>query len=645
VTLTREAYKPTFFVKRPNGTPPLGPGDFSAWEAAFVFEDEAVLVERLAPDVSRLKLRLDLANGATTPKWPWQWRDLVDIEWRVALAGALPDEDRRFWFQGFLLDPEIAWDVRGRAWLTAVGNAWRLLKDCEYIVYGRYMTDYNFASVHATALPCRFNADGRPNKAPDPGPDGYPVFTFDDDPDPEWWTLKDILDYLQGYYNSGESWLKNFNTSGLATRDIPVVADVEGQSLWQALATACGRDGYDVYESVSNGANGYPESRIRVVQQGAGTARTHIKRQASPAPGSSGAMPAVDLKETTLFGAAIREAVSPSVVRPTVAGGAKLYELTVPLGQAWDSEDLDTDLTPSADPPVGDNYREQYCMGGESFGDYAAVGRLWDASSDGKYSGAPFGAAGAGIATPDMAALASTAGVPVAGAWPRMPYAARPTLTRMGTDIISSAEALVEYSLDAGANWHRLDGGYRILEGRLAVYLTPENLWSIHSEDDDRLVEMLFDTPANVRMRLTCTVAAPTRLLEQPARTAGAGSRFDQSAWYDRGAEGEYRKRAASSVLSGDADENVDGQEDFVAGAEAIRDAAQQRRMEAVLSVLWPDDETGLTDVVAEIGGIGYDLSSGGAAWARVVAVTRQFGMDGYGCQIALGTPERLGLR
>ena len=632
-----------------------GPNCYGPWEP--VPEIVALSVHELVgPGYARAKFAIDLARAGPQqkPMHAWHWRSIILSDDRLAIVTAADESTSpACYFSGFVVEPEMGWSggQDEHVTLTAVGAAYRLVRDV--LVYGRFMTDANDDMYLFTGFPCVFNAGGRPNMAADRqtglgyGPaEGVPYFTFDGDPNGEYWSLGDILDYLKWRYNAEETWIANGAADPLAYfADPALIVACEGVPLWNALAAACDLGHADIAErpKIESGEPVTP-TPFAVVSRGAGDV-VEVKRQdVNP----DGTFQVLDLAETNLFTSTVTESVAACVTRPIVAGGIEQYEVTVELGQAWDPARLAAGSGEVPDPDgnePGEQLFDRYDARGEDFWQYSDVGRLWDANADGRYSATPYN-----LAEADMAQLAGEG----AGTWPRVPYLAHKCLTAIAElSDAPSQEAVLQVSLDNGQTWCMITG-WHCLPDRLGIYIDVHNLATIPDPDlsqEKNLLEQLLDTPSYVLARLTCTVDAPRRAIYQPDPSGAGGTAFDAVAWFSRGELGQKRTVAESSALMhlGLGSDYSEGGEELQALGDALRNALEDRRIEASLAIEWPDEGIQLTDVIEKIGGIDYPLAlkvgDGPPRYPRVVGRDLFFTPETWAMKLYLGTDRHCDAR
>ncbi len=674
------------------GGKPSGYGDYGPWS------DHPRLIaaeirQAVAPDLSRAKIELRFgqvagARALGANAMPWNWNPAV-IDDLVMIASNHPDAaDRHTPFHGFLVDADWQFGADNISLTyTAVSPAWRLHRDV--LVYGRYMLSKAGDVTLYTGLPCEFNAGGKPNRKrgqEDPqigqwqgaSPSfGVPVFTHDGDPAARWWNFGRIMRYLMwryNYYHAIPRGMFEFSTASgpqypwvfnhiwtqaerkALVLEEPVVVSVEGMDLWTAMATVCQAAGYDMYEQITNGGGGSPVSTIKIVKKGAGRQRT-VKHQAVARDGT---MPALDIDKTNLFSASVAETSASCITRPVIAGGRYIVEITVELKSAWQSGGpaAAVVLEESRTKKRTTDWEKNYCKGGSDFDKYSGIFRLWDANTDGRYSGSPWN-----HDVPDMATLAGVA----AGAdtWPLMPYKPRLMLTRKSPNAESpSMGCRLEMGFFSGAAWTYVPlepAGYDVMKDRLGIQLTVDNP-SMITKGGLAKTGPLADSfptywnadPATIRMYLTISIATPDRVTMTPVWQPGAGTKFETTGWFDRKALGQQRWRSATSrAAAGVPGNSVDTvtsdttHPDLRNVASAIQAANQDKMIEASLAVEWPDEDLELTDVVTRIEGIEKALAvNRGPAtrFPRIVGRTLNLTADTHSMAIDLDSDRKAGV-
>ena len=637
------------------GTADPVPGDYGAWTDEDGFSDP-IVSEVLAPAVSRAKFAGTLPRiDGGDPAHAWQWKSFFKADDRLAVVKR--SDASRLWFQGFIVDVNPSWNRSGEAvTVTCCGMAWRLKRDV--VVYGRYMlnTVTPTASVeHFSGLPCDFNAGGKPNRCAaedfeeiEGGPAaGVAYFMADDQDGAEFWAPADVLDYLAWRYNAAETWIANAALSEADyARTTRLVVSCEGLDLWTALAAVADADAYDVAERFDPDADGSKTSAIVINRRGSGT--TAVLKRLGEMYGVT--LPPMDLANHDVFDATIAHNYAGCITSPVVAGGRGLVEIGIPLGQAWDPArlELEAGAEPVPENPVkSSQFYERYCIGGAAFAAYADVGRLWDANTDGRYSAAP-----TSLSVPDVAALADEA----EGSWPAMAHRPLPSITCLDGGSLAKENhgALVEISFDSGVTYQPL-AGCRVLPDRLGIYITAPNLATIWKKDEKpdfgaNYLASLIDDASKVKVRLTCTVAAPVRSISRPAiQIASAATAFSTGGWFDKGALGQVRDVAVSSRLDslGLSADSGDYSPHLTDVAGKVQDALEAHEIEAGLAVERPDQEVHLTNVVQKLTGVEYSFQTNKGAspvYPRVVAIQRHFNAA-WGMLVALDTDRKAPLR
>lgn len=642
----------TVWHSRMNGEP-TGPSTYGPWEDTDLLIASEVR-DPVAPDVAAATMELNLPY---LNDFCWNWKNYLNVGDRIAVVSDHATEaDREILFCGFLADVDWTFDTSQHVIVTAVGTPFRLKRDADYLIFGRRMLAKNGSDINLySGLPCVFNEGGRPNRSADAclTIDGAPsggvyYFTSVTDPDAAYWTITDALEYLMWFYNASQKWLTNYDfTAGdyaAAFTAPPVQMDVEGMGLWAAIAAVADHGGYDLSCRTAIAGETITES-IRLIRKGAGAEQV-LDHQP---PAADGSFDAFDAERTNLFAASVAEATASCVTSPVVAGARPLYEITIECGKAWNSSGLSLPsgarvVMPGDEKANSTNdYVKRYVVGGAEFTDYSEVGRLWDANTDGFFSDAPWS-----LSVPDVAALAGQ----TAGSWPVMPYKPLRMLTQLaGGKTAAGLEQYIEYTIDGGSNWYAFGGNQcRVLDGTLGVYITAANLAGIYpdggSQQTDNLFQKLIDAPASVKVRLTCCVASPHRTYYTPERRPAAGTAFEQSAFFDRSAEGELRVLAASSRFygGGAAADEADQTARLTEVAAGLQDINEDRFIEAGMTIEWIAPDINLGDRVTRIGGIEVDLRTGSGAATRsprVVCRTFRLAADTYQTELTLDTQRK----
>ena len=611
-----------------------GDGSWSDWR-----DDDMIFVrefgDAIAPGWSQAAVELNLPSVGDHV---WDWRRWIRQDDQIAIVSDhWWGDDRHIAFVGFVADVEWSFTRGENIIITANGPEFRLARDSLCQVYGSYMKGKDGEVRHYSGIECVANPNGRPNSARgiygtgDAAPIELPWFTHELCGDADYWRAIDLIEHLLWHYNADETWVTNPTFTRTERLASPIVqVEIEGLSLWAAIAEIADRGGYDVRPALTLSGS-RPTCTLDVVKRGYGP-EIIIDHQGVNADGS---LPVLDTSRTNLFAARVAEATSSCQTSPIVLGGRALYEITVQLGQAWDGSDLVIPEGGSIVPPgqeknnASNPWVQRYWTGGSSFQSYAEVGRRWDANTDGLYSDKPYE-----LAVPDVAALTGDD----ADSWPQMAYEAKRMLTKLAaTPGSAGSQTLVEFSVNGGDNWYKLSG-YRVMTDRLAIWITTPNLSAIYPDGGvigthDLFTKLVLDkereegAPASVKMRLTCSVASPYRLVAWPDRTPAAGTVFTTGAVFDNGALSQVRLRADSSRFSSsgiDADEQADPGE-LDALAIAIQANNQDRFIESSLTLEWLDPvNTPLCGVVKKIGGIEVDLSANAGAGVRYPRIIKR---------------------
>jgi len=636
---------------------PAGPDSYERRASGSLFEPISLELP-MAPAVPRLRFEID----PNIIKMPWMWSNHVGFDDMIELTSDHRGDDRVGMFSGFLTEPDWSYQAGDAACsLTAMGRSQRLLSDTP--VYGRWMQDSAGEVRFYSGLPCSFNPGGRPNRSAKIGAAAGGVnscvFTYVGDPEAYYWAPIHAMAYLLGNYNYDQTWLDNPTfTDSQRDDDRPIVASVEGQSLWEALATVAAAGGYDVWEAFEipedPAGDSEPQvaSAIKFQLRSAGTLR-QVRHQAY-----RGSLATLDIKKTNSYTARVAESNASCIAAPVILGGAKLTQLTIELYKAWDPALLA--YSASTDGPLilendeQTTYRKRYVPGGDDFLQYGSVGRRWDANTDGLYNKWFVNTENPEEHQADLGELVDGA----AGTWPAMPYKPRPLLDRLG----QGRSALVYWTPD----WSAETSDYTTYElrsahvdpERLAVYLTQANLASIrYGDTTDKATHNFFyhliNDSATTKVFLICTIASPIRCSFSAARRTSAGTAFTTSRVFDRGQAGGLREihggakspwyQQGSSAGGDEADDR--GQLAKIAGA--IQDAAGDRTIEASFELPWPETDLSLGDHIDRIAGIDYKLgiNTGAAArFPRIVRLVYNLTPETYDTQIVLDTDRQAGV-
>ncbi len=608
--------------------------------------------DAVAPNYSIAKIRLNIPLAATHG---WNWRQFIEPDDLVSIiSDHIEPAETQVLFDGFVTDGQVGFDRNESFVITANGFAFRLARDRSYQVFGRYMASKGGTVTRYAGLKCSFNTNGKPNgidgvfPATGGAPTVMPKFTYDHDPDATWWRAITAMEYLLWNYNADETFLTNPTITPDQRSKSPIVqVDVDGLSLWEALARIGDAGGYDVFETISLDAENQSFSHaINVVKRSEG-AEVVIKHQAGSFATS---LETLDTDQTNLYAARIAEATASCITTPVVLGGRNLYEITIELSKAWDPSKLAIPAGGSIKLPGKEKanatnpWVQRYWSGGSSFSSYAEVARRWDANTDGLFSGSPYS-----LSVPD---IALTCGLD-ANIWPAMPYQAHPMLTKLAPagSLGAGKEALLEISYDAGDTWEPLSG-YRAYPGRLGVYLNIHNLAGIYpdggDQNTDNLFQKLVDSPASVKIRLTCSIASPDRQYFSPGRNKQAGTVFFTGTVFQKGKLGQARIRTASSRFAGTglAADTVT----MAAGTKAITDETRRiqalnedRNVEAALILEWIEDAGApLSGVVKRIAGLNMSLHTNAGAAARYPRIVgRTFRLETMQTELMLDTDRQ----
>ena len=520
-------------------------------------------------------------------------------------GGSLVDID--FLAHGFLDAPGIQFGTSGkqsffRRTMLLRSLAQRSLRKEAAIIQGRYMysraIDYYLdlnpppdltvplaipwtaATTHVTALPAIFNNGGKPNRRKQPirydAPNCWAlkpihVFTYDDDPDAEYWTYLQALRYLvmvhlpfsldtddtlgpgnlfdtacEGaaapyYWEQSESSIGSPTTvlSGWQqhmVRNCHSLA-VDGMNLLQALNLISAESGMQFHETHSNQTQG---EDLRVLSDlrfwcpgDLPTSALSLERNGSAHITSDGRLRSVSdaLTANNVNSATLQRDFGNTFGKVKVAGDRRwvaVRSLLLPLWQPsplWDDvssanaetyvEDAASEDMPFVENTEGEFFK-RYNPKGEYFhvGENKIIGRLWGIDPAGELdptvyerSQAPF----TNYSPWEFPGIADAV---------RRRRVMRPL---SGTNERNHPLGVVlEISFDSGSTWHRYETRYQLLQTRSAILLNSPNLLSIGKE----ILENLAENPNEIlnyydaflrgffRLRATFEIDADDCLLE-----------------------------------------------------------------------------------------------------------------------------------
>jgi len=239
-----------------------------------------------------------------------------------------------------------------------------------------------------------------------------------------------------------------------------------------------------------------------------------------------------------------------------------------------------------------------------------------------------------------------------------MPFKPQPCITRLGAHKYSSVRYWLEWSWDGGTTWAQLKNAV-LLPDRLGVWINAENMAGIvrpsqaandrPDQDLENFFYLLANSPAQVRLRLTCGIILPIRRVVQPAVRPTAGTLFPTTLWYDAGAMGADDYVASSSRFYGSplGSDERDDTDELAELAARIQDISETGLLEGQLPIEWPDEDIMLTDRISRIDGLGYDLklNAGNAKKApRVIGRTLLLTHDTYSMALKLETDRGAGI-
>ena len=281
------------------------------------------------------------------------------------------------------------------------------------------------------------------------------------------------------------------------------------------------------------------------------------------APDRLGVRSRLDPQKTNLFAGTVSESSADCIPCPLIMGGLTLYELAIELFPDWDPAGYDPNVVPPSALPAtpglvqGDpEYCRKYVVGGDQFGGYMNVGRLWSANTDNHRPDV----GGEPASSSDLAALC---GWPE-GSWPEACWYPMPLLSPYLAADMPSAHA--EISWDNGATWYPINAGHETREEDLVCWIGESDLRSVRvtlppeypppvpivPERDNLWVRLAGTAPNPIpRLRLVCVIPSPYRNSSVSPRQPTAGTVFPQTSFLDRGTNYQIRNRTASSPYYG----------------------------------------------------------------------------------------------
>lgn len=520
----------------------------------------------------------------------------------------------------------------------------------------------------ATALPCVFNINTRPNRAAEPiivrDADGKPrrifLFTHDDDPMALPWSLLDALRHVLWFHHTPEGPVSiralldatesaagldprctapYVPPSGLVARLLASADDLNCEAVNLVEAVALIADRASVHATcVVDNIDGHAKSRLALWTPHSGATRSiNIAWGGRYADGSprydTGLIPA---NEVTADNQARRIEVlwdhSRLINAPIVVGDVKRWEMTVPLVPGWTPEtDLDNvapedrdaakaeALTPDVIDFLGDlveqiDWYRKYHRSGDLFADHRDVARYWVLNEDGAFDAATFNrnAPFDDYAPFDFAASAGNDATSP-GKWTRRPRPMRETITR---DLDGSPLGVfVEVSYDGGANWHPPVGPVSVDRTRAAIRFDVINPTSMIPPGGDwNIVNMWYAIiDQQFRVRATAVFESDERLRIEHAPTQSLTPTFRRNTELVF-SPGLYRfasRATAINVLAGGtlAANEMDDRTAAAAATRRIAEAHETGTIEATVRIPWIDNDFTVGDRITGLGGRDVALS------------------------------------
>ena len=505
---------------------------------------------------------------------------------------------------------------------------------------------------------CIFNEDGKPNRdiAHHYYREGSDLLTlhFFDDPGGELagpWSVLHMVTYLMNpninkaysYMNYGDSALLPGMDAVEFLRVLNHVV-IDGLNVLQALEHICKQIGFSFRETyLSDGKvtlSFYKIGHQTGYNRGLDPNRTIMHRLHAPAVGESIATAIAEGKKM-LWAMDIAQDISGLVNNPWGIGSPDRVEFTAELAPGWVDADLEpdtsvltnifkteADLVSETNPDLFPYYCLYHSRGSSFRRD---VGRKWVLNETGTYTQEPYDRGGPfDFSTIDAAGeIYDAQGRPTKclkdadGKRNFGPFRRKllPCLT-VDKDEVNSAGIVVEFSLDYGITWQKMECSIEALEDEAGIYIAEPNLaemidkwkgtvevisgqpieknfWT--SLCDDVVNDRAFkDGEWRTRIRVTASVQMDQRLRRQEPPSGASGSPFIHSRLYDFSEKYGLAKRASTSKFTGGilGAAEQDDSEWFGYHLADIRRACEDASISGkfTLERLWLGDGSGLPD-------------------------------------------------
>ena len=510
----------------------------------------------------------------------------------------------------------------------------------EKLIRGRWLYHTSFDAdstavevIESPALPAVFNLEEKPNRHKDKTFESFggavgsatPIewypFTAEEDPDAQWWTVREAIKSVLGHWIYGISdaldttlWLETAtrdalngtaNTGRWAGLDqrLPEL-DVHGMGPLDALQAICDAAGFEM--SVLPAPASEAASRdyqIRLWRRGAGPENDLKLSSRGGVPSDPGrALKTNDVSQVHgMFDAVpIRNEV--------VARGRVLIETSVPLKPLWNPGDVDGTTVDGAlqDDDGNTSYHQKHIAGREQFGDFGHVGRMWGLDCTGGWAAAGNGYTSGlyqhdsdgfdwvselGIKNSALDTERDNLGITEDVRWS---YRVRHALPLRGP---SEQEVGTEYALevseDGGSSWQRITSvEFQTLREWFGILLTGSAVANLASVNADalRTDAQSVDPSASwwqlikdetLQFRLTCTVEADHGARFDAFRQASSGSAYRKGRYLEL-PSAEQHWRATNSIFNSSGDfQKTAGYSIFTRSGELITqvsDAAKRQR-------------------------------------------------------------------